>query len=286
MARTAIIVDGKKISEAILANLKAKIAENNISAKLAIILVGNNPASLIYVKNKIKAAHKVGIDTELKHFDNDISESKLLKEIADLNIAAEISGIIVQMPLPGHISKFKVINALDPKKDVDGFHPLNLGMLFSPYEHAIVPCTARGCLELIKSCEQNIEGKNVVIIGRSNIVGRPLAALLLKENCSVTICHSMTKNLAEITSRADIVVSAVGKPQFLTKEYFNSDAIVIDVGINRLDSNEGGYKLVGDVDFQEVRNKVSYITPVPGGVGPMTVAYLMVNTYIAKVGLD
>ena len=285
MVKEAIIIDGKRISEVILSDLKAKIAKNNVLAKLAIILVGDDPASMIYVRNKIKAAHRVGISTELKHFDNDITESRLLKEIEELNINKEVSGIIVQMPLPDHISKFKVINALDPKKDVDGFHPLNLGMLFSPYEHSIVPCTARGCLELIKSCEENLEGKNVVIVGRSNIVGRPLAALLLKENCSVTICHSKTKNLASITSRADIVVSAVGNPQFMTKEYFNSDAIVIDVGINRIGSQDK-YTLVGDVDFQEVKNKVRYITPVPGGVGPMTVAYLLVNTYAAKVGLD
>lgn len=285
MIKEAIIIDGKKISEVILSDLKAKIAKNNVLAKLAIILVGDDPASMIYVRNKIKAAHRVGISTELKHFDNGITETRLLKEIEELNLNKDVSGIIVQMPLPDHISKFKVINGLDPKKDVDGFHPLNLGMLFSPYEHGIVPCTARGCLELIKSCEESLEGKNVVIVGRSNIVGRPLAALLLKEHCSVTICHSKTKNLASITSSADIVISAVGNPQFMTKEYFNSDAIVIDVGINRIESQDK-YKLVGDVDFQEVKNKVRYITPVPGGVGPMTVAYLLVNTYAAKVGLD
>lgn len=278
MIKEAIIIDGKKISDSILADLKAKIAEHKVSAKLAIILVGDDPASHIYVKNKMRAAEKVGIKTELKHFDASIEEQKLLSEIAALNADKEISGMIVQMPLPNHISKFKVINALDPKKDVDGFHPLNLGMLYSPYEHRIVPCTARGCLELIKNCEEEIAGKNVVIIGRSNIVGRPLAALLLKEDCSVTICHSRTKNLADITSRADIVVSAVGNPQFLTAEYFNENAIVIDVGINRLEL-DGSYKLVGDVDFDAVRHKVKYITPVPGGVGPMTVAYLLVNTY-------
>ena len=285
MIKEAIIIDGRKISDLILANLKSKIEEHKVLAKLAIILVGDDPASHIYVKNKMRAAEKVGINTELKHFDAKISEQRLLAEIAALNESQDISGIIVQMPLPNHISKFKVINELDPKKDVDGFHPLNLGMLYSPYEHRIVPCTARGCLELIKNCEKNIEGKNVVIIGRSNIVGRPLAALLLKENCSVTICHSKTKNLADITSKADIVVSAVGNPRFLELEYFNSDAIVIDVGINRIEV-DGGYKLVGDVDFDKVKHKVKYITPVPGGVGPMTVAYLLVNTYLATVGVD
>jgi len=208
-----------------------------------------------------------------------------LLKIKELNEDPETSGIIVQMPLPDHINKFNVIMAVDPMKDVDGFHPINLGKLFSPYKNAFVPCTARGCLDLIKHCTTELSGKNIVIIGRSNIVGRPLAALLLKEDCTVTICHSQTKNLAEITSKADIVVSAVGKPKFLTTDYFNSNAIIIDVGINRIENN-GKYKLIGDVDFQTVKNHVKYITPVPGGVGPMTVAYLLLNTYAAKIGLD
>ncbi|MDG1436514.1 MAG: bifunctional 5,10-methylenetetrahydrofolate dehydrogenase/5,10-methenyltetrahydrofolate cyclohydrolase [Rickettsiaceae bacterium] len=285
MIKSATIIDGKEISSRLLLDLKTRIDSDSVSAKLAIILVGDNAASHIYVQNKIKAAIRVGIRTELKKFTSDITEEKLLQEINDLNKDADTSGMIIQMPLPNHIDKLNVIKAIDPAKDVDGFHPINLGMLFSPYKNGFVPCTALGCLKLIKSCASDISGKKVVILGRSNIVGRPLAALLLKEDCTVTICHSKTKNLMEITSKADIVVSAMGNPKFLTKEYFNSSAIVIDVGINRVEQ-DGKYKLLGDVDFENVKNHVSYITPVPGGVGPMTVAYLLVNTYDAKVGLS
>ncbi len=286
MIKEAIIIDGKEISEIILADLKAKIENDKKQefrpAKLAIILVGDDPASTIYVQNKIRAALRVGILTELKQFDSDLPEQVLLTEVSRLNNDPEISGIIIQLPLPDHIDKAKVIMAVHPDKDVDGFHPINIGLLYSPFEHGFVPCTARGCLALIKSCVDDLAGKNVVVIGRSNIVGRPLAALLLKEDCSVTICHSKTKDLQSITSRADIVVSAMGRPQFLTKEYFNSNAVVIDVGINRLVS-ENKCTMVGDVDFQSVKDHVKYITPVPGGVGPMTVAYLLVNTYIASL---
>ena len=286
MIKEAIIIDGKEISEIILADLKAKIENDKKQefrpAKLAIILVGDDPASTVYVQNKIKAALRIGILTELKQFDSDLPEQVLLTEVSRLNNDPEISGIIIQLPLPDHIDKAKVIMAVHPDKDVDGFHPINIGLLYSPFEHGFVPCTARGCLALIKSCVDDLAGKNVVVIGRSNIVGRPLAALLLKEDCSVTICHSKTKDLQSITSRADIVVSAMGRPQFLTKEYFNSNAVVIDVGINRLVS-ENKCTMVGDVDFQSVKDHVKYITPVPGGVGPMTVAYLLVNTYIASL---
>jgi len=284
--KEAIIIDGKEISEIILADLKAKIENDKQQefrpAKLAIILVGDDPASTIYVQNKIRAALRVGILTELKQFDSDLPEKVLLSEVSRLNNDPEISGIIIQIPLPDHIDKAKVIMAVHPDKDVDGFHPINIGLLYSPFENGFVPCTARGCLALIKSCVDDLVGKNVVVIGRSNIVGRPLAALLLKEDCSVMICHSKTRDLASITSRADIVVSAIGRPKFLTKEYFNSNAVVIDVGINRL-FLENKYTMVGDVDFQSVKDHVKYITPVPGGVGPMTVAYLLVNTYMASL---
>jgi methylenetetrahydrofolate dehydrogenase (NADP+)/methenyltetrahydrofolate cyclohydrolase len=284
--KEAIIIDGKKISEVILADLKTKIDNDKKQglrpAKLAIILVGDDPSSAIYVQNKIKAAVRVGITTELKQFDNNLPEKVLLAEISRLNKDPEISGIIIQLPLPDHIDKAKIIMAVNQEKDVDGFHPINIGLLYSPFENGFVPCTARGCLALIKSCVEDLVGKNVVIVGRSNIVGRPLAALLLKEDCSVTICHSKTRDLASITSRADIVVSAIGKPQFLTKEYFNPNAVVIDVGINRL-TLENKSIMVGDVDFQVVKDHVKYITPVPGGVGPMTVAYLLVNTYVASL---
>lgn len=289
MIKEAIIIDGKKIADSIIIDLKAKIDKDRLEgakvAKLAIILVGNDPSSSIYVQNKIKAAARVGIETSLHEFDKNITEKQILQQIQYLNEDKEVSGIIVQLPLPNIISKSKIINSINPGKDVDGFHPINVGLLFSPYEHGFVPCTARGCLELIKSCSPDLSGKNIVVIGRSNIVGRPLAALLLKEDCSVTICHSKTVNLQEITKRADIVISAVGNPRFLTKDYFNKSAIVIDVGINRVVS-EDKCELVGDVDFKEVKENVKYITPVPGGVGPMTVAYLLVNTYAAKVGLD
>ncbi len=286
MIKEAIIIDGKEISEIILADLKAKIENDKQQefrpAKLAIILVGDDPASTIYVQNKIRAALRVGILTELKQFDSDLPEKVLLSEVSRLNNDPEISGIIIQLPLPDHIDKAKVIMAVHPDKDVDGFHPINIGLLYSPFENGFVPCTARGCLALIKSCVDDLVGKNVVVIGRSNIVGRPLAALLLKEDCSVMICHSKTRDLVSITSRADIVVSAIGRPKFLTKEYFNSNAVVIDVGINRL-FLENKCTMVGDVDFQSVKDHVKYITPVPGGVGPMTVAYLLVNTYMASL---
>ena len=285
--KEATIIEGKKISDKILADLKIKIdkdrEEGKFPAKLAIILVGNDPASSIYVQNKIKAAARVGIETSLQKFEDNILEKDLLDEIHSLNKDKSVSGIIVQFPLPQYISKLKVIKSIEPSKDVDGFHPINVGLLYSPYEHRFVPCTARGALELIKSCCPVLAGKNVVVIGRSNIVGRPLAALLLKEDCTVTICHSKTINLQAITKKADIVISAVGKPGFLTKDYFNKDAVVIDVGITRNQFGDNP-RLMGDVDFENVKKHVKYITPVPGGVGPMTVAYLLANTYAAKIG--
>jgi methylenetetrahydrofolate dehydrogenase (NADP+)/methenyltetrahydrofolate cyclohydrolase len=284
--KEATIIDGKKISHSILEGLKAKIDRDKLlnitPAKLAIILVGNDSASRVYVGNKMKAAEKVGIMTELLQFDSDLSESTLLEKIKLLNNDPTISGIIIQLPLPNHINKSKIIVAVDPNKDVDGFHPLNVGLLFSQYENGFVPCTAKGCLTLIKSCVPVLVGKNVAVVGRSGIVGRPLSALLLKEDCTVTMCHSKTKDLAHITSKADIVVSAIGIPKLLTKEYFNPDSVVIDVGINRKTVGDKS-KLVGDVDFDTVYNYVKYITPVPGGVGPMTVACLLENTYNASL---
>jgi len=286
MIKEAILIDGKYHADLILEKLKKNIEyqkkENNLVAKLAIILVGSDPASTIYVRNKINAARRIGIDTECKNFEENISEKTLLAEIVRMNLDNSISGIIVQLPLPKQISKEKVINAIDPAKDVDGFHPFNVGILNSGYSGGFIPCTARGCLELIKLTHSNLEGKNVTIVGRSNIVGKPLAALLSREDATVTLCHSKTTNLASITSNADIVVTAIGKPRFFSSEYFSEKAIVIDVGINRI-RFESGYKLVGDVDFESVKNKVSYITPVPGGVGPMTIAYLLTNTFEAMI---
>ena len=286
MAKEAILIDGKHYASLILDQLKKNVdyqkKENNLNAKLAINLVGSNHASSIYVRNKINAAKKIGIDTELIHFDENVNEKNLLAEILRMNSDNSISGILVQLPLPKQISKEKVINTIAPNKDVDGFHPLNVGILNSGYEGGFVPCTARGCLELIKLTQIDITGKNIAIVGRSNIVGKPLAALLNIENATVTLCHSNTINLAKITSNADIVIAAIGKPLFLTSEYFSEKAIVIDVGINRVDF-ENNYKLVGDVDFDSVKNKVSYLTPVPGGVGPMTIAYLLNNTFEAMI---
>ena len=279
------IIDGKKISQKILTNLKTKIDQDKkknsvFSVKLAIIVVGDNQASNIYIKNKIKAADAVGIEIILRKYSEYTPEMHLLKHIDYLNHEQQVSGIIVQLPLPSNFDKTKIINSIIPAKDVDGLHPMNMGLLYSSYRHKFVSCTAMGCLELIKSCCSILTGKHVVIIGRSNIVGRPLGALLLKQDCSVTICHSKTTNLQLITRQADIVISAVGVPGFLKKNNFNSNAIVIDVGISRV-KLENKYVLMGDVDFEDVKQNVQYITPVPGGVGPMTVAYLLVNTYIS-----
>jgi len=272
------IIDGKSLANEILADLKLEIQElkdkTKTSPKLAIVLVGDNPASIIYVRNKIKNAHKIGIDTLLVNLSTTIHTDDLISKINWLNLNSEISGIIVQLPLPESIDKDKILSAILPYKDIDGFHPLNVGYLHSGINEGFVPCTALGCLEVIKKHEKNLSGKNVVIVGRSNIVGKPLSALLLKEDCSVTICHSKTQNLSSITSKADIVVAAIGSPLKLTTEYFNPESIVIDVGINRINGN----KIIGDVDFENVKSKIKYITPVPGGIGPMTIAFLLKNT--------
>ena len=272
------IIDGKSLANTILTDLKLEIQvlkdKTQNSPKLAIILVGDNPTSIIYIKNKIKNAHKIGIDTVLLNLPTTIYTDDLIAKIKELNLNHEISGIIVQLPLPFSINKDKVLSAISPSKDVDAFHPLNVGYLHSNSNQGFVPCTALGCLEVIKKYEQNLSGKNAVIVGRSNIVGKPLSALLLKEDCSVTICHSKSQNLSAITSKADIVVAAIGSPAKLTLEYFKSEAIVIDVGISKIADN----KIIGDVDFENVKSKVKYITPVPGGIGPMTIAFLLKNT--------
>ena len=287
--KPAHIIDGKKISASILDDLKLKIDQSLKYGKdmpcLAILLIGNNTASEIYISNKMNTAKKVGILTRVYRFNNMVNEKELLEKIFDLNNDTQISGIIVQLPLPKHINTLQIMNAIHPSKDVDGFNPINIGLLYASYNSNFVPCTAMGCLTLIKSCIPSLRGKNITIIGRSNIVGRPLAALLLKEDATITICHSKTKNLSSITSKADIVVAAMGQPKALSKKYFNSNAIVIDVGINYYETSNNKSKIVGDVDFESVKNHVQYITPVPGGVGPMTIAYLLVNTYCAKLKL-
>ena len=274
------IIDGTLHAKNILEDLESDIQElavNNIKVGLAIVLVGDNPASSVYVSNKMAKAKEIGIEARLIKLPDDIDEETLCAEIYDLNEDRDIDGIIVQLPLPKHIDKHLIQGSIAPEKDVDGLNPVNAGLLYSGSDLGFVPCTPLGCLYLIETCCEELRGKHAVIIGRSDIVGKPLAALLLENDCTVTICHSHTKNLKDITCRADIVVAAMGQGHFLTKEYFNKDAIVIDVGITRLKSSE----IIGDVDFENVKDHVAYITKVPGGVGPMTIAYLLANTVMA-----
>jgi len=239
---------------------------------LTVILVGEDSPSQIYVKNKEKSANEVGIKSEVVRYPEKVEEKVVLDKIKELNDNNEVSGILVQLPLPKHIDKRKVIETINPSKDVDGFHPMNVGNLSSGYESSI-PCTPLGCYLLIKNIEKNLNGKHAVIIGRSNLNGKPMAQLLLKENCTVTITHSKTKDLKAECARADIIIAAVGRPKLVKADWVKKDAIVIDVGINKTDSG-----LVGDVDFDGVSKVARAITPVPGGVGPMTIACLLSNT--------
>lgn len=271
----AEIIDGKKISAQIKEEVKKKaeaLKENGITVTLAVIQVGSDPASSVYVGNKKKACEYVGFRSLSYGLPQETTQEELLDLIKELNGRADVNGILVQLPLPGHISEEKVIQTISPDKDVDGFHVQNVGRLNTGGE-GFVSCTPAGVVELLKRSGITIEGKECVVVGRSNIVGKPMAALLLRENGTVTVCHSRTKNLPEVTRRADILVVAIGKPKFITAEYVKDGAAVIDVGIHR---KEDG-KLCGDVDFDTVQPKASYITPVPGGVGPMTIAMLMAN---------
>ena len=271
-----MIIDGKKESEIIKSKLKKEIlnikSKTNKTPTLTVILIGDFTPSQIYVKNKEKSAKEIGINSEIIKYPKNVSEKEVLKKIDELNKNVNISGILVQLPLPDQISKEKVINAIHPSKDVDGFNPVNVGNLSSGYK-SIVPCTPLGCLILIKKVEPNLSGKHAVIIGRSNLNGKPMAQLLLKENCTVTIVHSKTKDLKNECTKADILVAAVGVPNLIKKDWVKDSSIIIDVGINKL-----GEKIVGDVNFDELKNKVKAITPVPGGVGPMTIACLLKNT--------
>jgi len=252
-----------------ISDIKLKTSK---APSLTVILIGDYAPSIIYVKNKEKSALEVGIKSEVIKYPKDVSEKEIIKKIDDLNKNEKISGILVQLPLPAHISKEKIINAIIPSKDVDGFNPINVGNLSSGF-NSIVPCTPLGCLLLIKKMETNLSGKHAVIIGRSNLNGKPMAQLLLKENCTVTIVHSKTKNLQNECLKADILVAAVGVPELVKKNWVKKDAVVIDVGINKV-----GDKIVGDVSFDELKDDVKAITPVPGGVGPMTIACLLKNT--------
>ena len=268
----AKIIDGKKVADRILGNIKKKVAKLKEKPGLAIIKVGNNPASEIYVGKKIKKAEELGFYVERHNLDENASQDELFRIVDESNQSKKIHGFIVQLPLPKHINEKLVVDGILPHKDIDGFTPLSLGNLAND-SSTMVPATARGCMELIKSTGEKIDGKNAVIVGRSTIVGKPVALLLLQENATVTICHSKTKNLAEHTKNADILFVAVGKAKLIKKDMVKKGAIVIDVGINR--TLEG---IVGDVDFENVKGVAGYITPVPGGVGPMTIAMLLENT--------
>ena len=271
-----MIIDGKKEAAILREEIKNEIAnlkkKTNKVPGLAVILIGEFAPSQIYVRNKEKNSKEVGINSNVIKYPSDVSEEEVLNKIEELNKDKNISGILVQLPLPDQINKEKIINAIDPLKDVDGFNPVNVGDLASGYK-AIVPCTPLGCLLLIKKVEKNLSGKHAVIIGRSNLNGKPMAQLLLKENCTVTIVHSKTKNLQNECLKADILVAAVGVPNLVKKDWVKRDAIVIDVGINKVNN-----KIIGDVNFEEIKDKVKAITPVPGGVGPMTIACLLSNT--------
>jgi len=275
---TAKILQGKEFATIIKDNVKKRVME--LKEKygkvpgLAVIIVGNNPASEVYVRNKHKSCEELGIYSEVIAMPETTSKEELLNKIDELNNNKDIHGILVQLPLPDAISKYEseILNKIDPQKDVDGFHPVNVGKMVIG-EDALLPCTPHGCIKMLELSNIDIEGKNAVIIGRSNIVGKPMLHLLLKKNATVTICHSKTKNLADITKQADILVAAIGKPQFVTTDMVKEGAVVIDVGINRIAPK----KLVGDVDFESVKEKASAITPVPGGVGLLTVAMLMEN---------
>ena len=254
---------------------------NKRKPSIAVILIGENSASEIYVKNKIKTAEKVGIISKKINFPSSISEKELLNKIKYLNEQREIDGILVQLPLPDHISEDRIVLSIDPKKDVDGFHPINLGNLFLGNNNGMIPCTPLGCIYMLKKELGSLSGLNATIVGRSNIVGKPMQSLLLKENCTTTITHSNTRNLSEFTLKADILIVAMGIAEFIDDSYVKDKATIIDVGINRKKINDKS-KIIGDVNFDSVLSKANLITPVPGGVGPMTIACLMYNTVKAS----
>ena len=282
------ILDGKKVAQKLKDRLKIDI--ENIKSKfdcvpgLAVVQVGNVAASSVYVKAKTKAAKEVGINVFDHHLEATTNQDELINLINQLNNSEDVDGILVQLPLPKTINEEVVLNSILPEKDADGFHPLNVGKLsISPNndENLMIPCTPYGCLLLLKELDIKLVGKNAVVIGRSNIVGKPMAQLLLKESCTVTTVHSKTVNIKSICKKADILIAAIGKPEFVNKDWVKEGAIIIDVGINRVKINEDKSKLVGDVLFSDVEQKVSAISPVPGGVGPMTIACLLRNTTIS-----
>lgn len=285
------IIDGKKISGKIKDDVKASTdllkSERGITPGLAFIIVGEDPASKVYVRNKGKACDELGFYSVTEHLPEDVSEKKLLDLIGEFNEDGDIHGILVQLPLPPHINQQKVIEKIDYKKDVDGFHPVNAGHLMIG-EKCFVPCTPAGVVEMLKVSGIETDGKHVVVLGRSNIVGKPVANLLLRKehNATVTVCHSRTKNMKEITSSADILIAAIGKPEYVKSDFIKEGCVVIDVGINRVDDplSKKGYRITGDVDFIDCFEKSLMITPVPGGVGPMTIAMLVKNTLDSAAG--
>ena len=273
----AEIISGKIVSQKLRSEIKTEVidfkAQTGRAPGLAVIVVGSDPASAVYVRNKHKACLDVGIESYQIEYPEDVSEDELLSKISELNLEKKVDGILVQLPLPAHINEEKVINTILPKKDVDAFHPINVGKI-TIGNYSLLPCTPAGIISLLDHYNVEISGKRCVVIGRSNIVGKPMAHLLLERNGTVTVCHSRTKNLKEITRTADILICAIGKAEFIREEDIKEGAVVIDVGINR--TQDG--RLVGDVCFEECSYKASYITPVPGGVGPMTIAMLLENT--------
>ena len=285
------IIDGKMIAQNLRDNLKKEIEKikkiHNKVPGLAVVQVGNVAASSVYVKAKTKSALEVGIEVFDHHLDENVSQIELLELVDKLNKQENVDGILVQLPLPKHINEQLVLDSIHPNKDADGFHPLNVGKLSiseTNDENLLIPCTPYGCLLMLKGLNIELQGKNAVVIGRSNIVGKPMVQLLLKESCTVTIAHSKTINLPDLCSNADILIAAVGRPEIVKGSWIKNNAIVIDVGINRIQKEINGEiknKLVGDVDFLEAEKKASAITPVPGGVGPMTIACLLRNTTIA-----
>jgi methylenetetrahydrofolate dehydrogenase (NADP+)/methenyltetrahydrofolate cyclohydrolase len=286
---TATILDGKKLAETVRAEARTQVEsfvrEHGRAPGLEVVLVGEDPASQVYTRNKEKASNEIGMRGKLHTLPADTSEEELLALIHRLNTDENVDGILVQLPLPKHIREQKVLDSVDPAKDVDGFHPVNAGLLASG-RPGLVPCTPMGCMRLLDLATPDLAGANAVVVGRSNIVGKPVAQLLLARNCTVTIAHSKTRDLRAVCSQADVLVAAVGKAEMLRGDFVKEGAIVIDVGINRIDAGLNGEgkpktRLVGDVAFDEAKEKASAITPVPGGVGPMTIAYLLQNTIVA-----
>ena len=285
------IIDGKLIANKLKHDLKNEIIQlkqkYNKVPGLAVVQVGNVAASSVYVNAKTKSANEVGINVIDHHLDDNVTEDELINLIKKLNTHNEVDGILVQLPLPKHVDEQIILDTIHPNKDADGFHPLNVGKLSISSKNEnnlLIPCTPLGCILMLKSLNLELKGKNAVVIGRSNIVGKPMVQLLLKESCTVTIAHSKTENLEKICSTADILVAAVGKPEIVKENWVKENAIVIDVGINRIQKKINGEiknKLVGDVDFYQVKEKVFAISPVPGGVGPMTIACLLINTTTA-----